>query len=144
MRKKIFFEMGTLSPSPWDFSAFEADRINQRETFPRYGFGVRARGSDPCPACPHSAQRSGRIPALPYPLSEQFHFTSPHVGSAGLGQGIAVALGRIEQGAGFEHRHQHRQIAVCQAAQCPAVTMPPPTEFGIVLLGPGGVLHAGP
>ena len=37
-----------------------------------------ARGSKLChPACPHSSQRSGRIPALPYPLPEHFYFTTP-------------------------------------------------------------------
>jgi hypothetical protein len=54
---------GDSVPKPLGFYAFRAD-MN--------------RGRDRCPACPHLAQRSGRIPAWPYPLSKHFHFIAPY------------------------------------------------------------------
>src|SRR5438552_4635481 len=104
----------------------------------------RGRLSRPPPTCRHLGQRSGRIPALPYPLPKRFpvypilaYLPSTHFGCLPFSPPL-----RIIQRPGLQHRHQHRQPAIRYSPCRPPVTVAGWAQRCIMLLRCGILLHA--
>ena len=95
---------------------------------------------------PHSRQRSGRIPAEPYPLRERFDVSESGCGLGGLAVhclcgGVRTAL-RIVKRAAFQHGHENREKSISHPTQSTSVLVPHTTQLRIVLPAVVVMLHA--
>ena len=95
---------------------------------------------------PHSRQRSGRIPAEPYPLRERFDVSESGCGLGGLAVhclcgAVRTAL-RIVKRAAFQHGHENREKSISHPTQSTSVLVPHTTQLRIVLPAVVVMLHA--
>jgi hypothetical protein len=105
--------------------------------------GNPGRLSRPPPTCRHLGQRSGRIPALPYPLPKRFSvypilafFNSP------LCRLPFSSPLRIIQRPCLQHRYQHRQPTIRHSPCRSPVTVASLSQRRIMLLRCGILLRA--